>query len=48
METLILTQGYLPHRIVRWQRAITMSFTGKVEIVETYDEVSLHVSSEAL
>lgn len=39
METLILTQGYLPHRIVGWQKAITMYVTGKVELVETYDEL---------
>jgi 5-methylcytosine-specific restriction endonuclease McrA len=38
METLILTQGYQPHRIVSWQKAITMLFAGKVEVVEEYDE----------
>ena len=38
METLILTQGYLPHRVVNWQKAISMFFTGKVEVVETYEE----------
>jgi 5-methylcytosine-specific restriction endonuclease McrA len=44
METLILTQGYVPHRIVGWQKAITMWATGKVEVVETYDEVIRAVS----
>ena len=44
MDTLILTQGYMPHRIVDWKKAITMSFTGKVEVVETYDEVIRSVS----
>lgn len=44
MDTLILTQGYMPHRIVAWQRAISMSVTGKVEVVETYDEVIRSVS----
>jgi 5-methylcytosine-specific restriction endonuclease McrA len=44
METLILTQGYLPHRIVGWQKAITMLVIGKVEVVETYDEVIRSVS----
>ena len=39
MQTLILTQSYLPHRIVSWQKAISMTFVGKVEVVETYDEV---------
>lgn len=44
MQTLILTQSYLPHRVVGWQKAITMSFTGKVEVVETYGEVVRSVS----
>lgn len=35
---LVLDQGYQPHRIVSWQRAVTMLFQGKVEIVEEYDE----------
>ncbi len=44
METLILTQGYLPHRIVDWRKAVTMLVIGKVEVVETYDEVIRSVS----
>lgn len=44
METLILTQGYMPHRIVNWQKAITMLVIGKVEVVESYDEVIRSVS----
>lgn len=39
MDTLILTHSYMPHRVVGWQKAITMSFIGKVEVVETYDTV---------
>ena len=39
METLILTQGYMPHRVVGWQKAVGMSFTGKVEVVDCYDTV---------
>jgi len=38
MRTLVLDQGYQPHRIVSWQRAILMLFDGKVEVVEEYDE----------
>ena len=30
METLILNQAYMPHRVVRWQTAISMFFTGKL------------------
>ena len=37
MRTLVLDQGYQPHRVVSWQRAITMLFDGKVEVVEEYD-----------
>ena len=38
MRTLVLDQGYQPHRIVSWQRAVTMLFSGIVEVVEEYDE----------
>lgn len=37
-QTLVLDQGYQPHRVVSWQRAIHMLFDGKVEIIEEYDE----------
>lgn len=37
-STLVLDQGYQPHRIVSWQRAVHMLFDGKVELVETYDD----------
>ncbi len=36
-QTLVLDQGYQPHRVVSWQRAIVLVFGGKVEVVETYD-----------
>lgn len=38
MRTLVLDQGYQPHRVVSWQRAVTMLFDGKVEVVEEYSE----------
>ena len=38
MRTLVLDQGYQPHRVVSWQRAVSMVFGGKVEVVEEYDE----------
>lgn len=38
MRTLVLDQGYQPHRVVSWQRAVTMLFAGKVEVLEAYDE----------
>jgi 5-methylcytosine-specific restriction endonuclease McrA len=37
-STLVLDQGYQPHRIVSWQRAVLMLFDGKVEVVEEYDD----------
>ena len=37
MRTLVLDQGYQPHRVVSWERAITMLFDGKVEVIEEYD-----------
>ena len=37
-RVLVLDQGYQPHRIVSWKRAITMLFRGVVEVVEEYDE----------
>jgi 5-methylcytosine-specific restriction endonuclease McrA len=39
MQVLVLDQGYAPHRVVHWQRAICLLFGGKVEVLEEYDEV---------
>ncbi len=36
-RTLVLDQGYQPIKVISWQRAITLMFLGKVEIVEEYD-----------
>jgi len=51
-EVLVLDQGYQPHRIVSWQRAVTMLFAGKVEVVEEYEEdirsVSLTIKMPAV
>jgi 5-methylcytosine-specific restriction endonuclease McrA len=37
-ETLVLTPWMAPHKIVPWQTAVVMSYLGKVEVVEEYDE----------
>lgn len=37
METLVLNPGYEPIARVPWQRAMTLLFLGKVEIVEEYE-----------
>lgn len=36
-RTLVLSQGFEPVKIVSWQRAITLLFLGKVEVLEEYD-----------
>jgi len=38
METLVLDQSYLPVARVHWQRAVTLFFMGKVEIVDSYED----------
>ncbi len=38
MKTLVLDQGYQPHRVVPWQRALRLVFGEKVEVVEVYRE----------
>ena len=38
-QTLLLDAGYVPQRIVSWQKAVTMLFGGKVEVVDVYDGV---------
>ena len=38
-QTLVLDQGYQPHRVVSWQRAVLMLWQSKCEVVEEYDEV---------
>lgn len=37
-RTLVLDQSYQPHRVVSWQRAVTMLFQDKIEVLEEYDE----------
>jgi 5-methylcytosine-specific restriction endonuclease McrA len=36
-NTLVLDQGYQPVKIVPWQRAVTLLFLGKCEIISEYD-----------
>lgn len=37
-ETLVLSQSYEPVARVSWQRAITLLWEGKVEVVEEYED----------
>ena len=36
-HTLVLNATYEPLRIVSWQKAITLLFQGKVEVIANYD-----------
>ena len=38
METLVLTASYEPVARVSWQRAVTLLFEGKVEVIEEYED----------
>ena len=36
-QTLLLNQGFEPIKVISWQRAITLLFLGKVEVLEEYE-----------
>jgi len=38
-STLLLNATYEPMKVISWQRAITLVFLNKAELVEAYDEV---------
>lgn len=38
-RTLLLTSWFFPHKIVRWEDAVTMLYLGKADTVVDYDEV---------
>jgi len=35
-STLLLNSSFEPLRVISWQRAITLLFAGKVEVIEEY------------
>jgi 5-methylcytosine-specific restriction endonuclease McrA len=45
MRTLVLDQGYQPHRIVSWQKGMALWFRGKVDVLEEYDDEVRTVST---
>ena len=45
METLVLSQSYEPVARVSWQRAMTLFFEGKVEVVEEYTDRQIRTVS---
>ena len=44
MRTLVLDQGYQPHRIVSWQKGIALLFRGKVDVLEEHEDEVRSVS----
>lgn len=42
METLVLSASWEPMARITWQRAITLLFLGKVEVVEAYEDKTIH------
>ena len=43
-QTLLLNQGFEPIKVISWQRAISLLFLGKVEVLEEYDRAIHSVS----
>ncbi len=43
-STLLLNTGFEPIKIIAWQRAITLLFLGKVEVIDEYDREVRSVS----
>ncbi len=43
-STLLLNAGFEPIKIISWQRAITLAFLGKVEVVDVYEREVRSVS----
>ncbi len=44
IRTLLLTPWMAPHKIISWQRAVTLLYLGKVEVVEEYDDELCSIS----
>src|SRR4051794_33781736 len=37
-RTLMLTPWLAPYQVITWERAVVLSYLGKVEVLEEYDE----------
>lgn len=46
-RTLLLNATYEPLRVISWQRAVTMMYLGKVEVLRSYDQV-LHAVTTSI
>lgn len=38
-STLLLNASYEPLKVISWERAVTLAYLGKVDVVETYEAV---------
>ncbi len=47
-RTLLLTNSYAPHKVIHLDRAISMLFLGKIDVVEEYDEILARVKEDRL
>lgn len=47
-NVLVLDSTYRPHKIVSWQRAVTLFFSSKVEVVEEYADREIKATSIAI
>src|SRR5262245_24233543 len=43
-RTLLLTPWMAPHKIISWERAVTLLYLGKVVVVEEYEELVRSIS----
>lgn len=39
LDTLLLDQGFMPVKVIPWQRAICMQFVGKVEVIVAHERL---------
>lgn len=46
MRTLVLDNNYFPVRIINWQRAMILLFSGRAEIVTEYQEIKIQGASQ--
>ena len=37
-RTLLLTSWFFPHKVIRWEHAVTLLYLGKADSVVDYDE----------
>lgn len=42
MQTLVLDKAYRPTEVVSWERAVTLLFEGKAEVVTEYEDHEIH------